>query len=415
MVPGLLVTEGDKKGLYIKIPENKLFWIGRNLTTDFQINEDKAVSNRHCSLLRKGSELYLTDESRNGTRLNARKIHKTTILLKLTDIFCIGETYFQVVDVDPLASTVSMDINEYRQDIREAEKSSEIPMLREFGEYQIIELIGTGSFGVVYKAIHPRFEQLVALKVFANHPDPSQKFMGRFLRESELLKKLSHPLLICLYDAGHIEIQNVPYQYIAMEYFPGVNLTYHVKEYGKLPWKKVYSILFQVASALQYMHKNKIIHRDLKPHNILYNPIKNTLKIIDLGFGKCLTDEDRSVFYITKTGSGLGTPYYMPIEQWKSAKSVTERADIYSLGATAYYLLSGNHPYHICGSYLEVLEALSLRQLTPLETLSFPDTPPKLFEIIYKMMSFEPEERYVSCEELLQALCVLKTAEEPNP
>jgi serine/threonine protein kinase len=407
MIPGLLVTEGLNKGRYIQFPEKEPFWIGRSEEMDFKIPKDSVVSNRHCYFLRTGESLCMKDQSRNGTRLNNRKIHNSWAILKLMDIVCIGHTHFQVIDVDANSpeEDTTYDIDAIREDYEKSEKDAEnSKTLTALGPYRNIEMIGSGAFGVVYKSLHEDWNKLVALKVFTGKEEPDDRFMGRFLREANLLKKLTHPSLIQLYDAGRIEKGNVTYNYIATEYFPGVNLHYHLKIYGAMSWSKVVRILHQILQGLIHMHANNVIHRDIKPENILYNDIKQVAKLIDLGLGKSLTDEDRSTFCITKTGSGLGTPYYMPIEQWKEAKSAREPADIYALGATVYDLLTGFPPYGECKDDLEVFQAVRAQKLTPLERLCSEGTPLKLIDVIKTMMAYDPTDRYGSAQEVLEEL-----------
>lgn len=413
MILGLLVTEGSNKGLYIRIPEKEVFWIGRNPAVDFVIESDPSVSQKHCYLWYQKGLLHLRDESRNGTRLNSRKLHQSWAVLKMADIFCVGDTHFQVVDVDPNAPTISTNFADIqtphsKQESNEkATSPSALPM--KIGEYDIIESVGSGGFGVVYKAVHAQERKLVALKVFTEILN-SPGLLGRFLREASLLQRLHHPYLIELFETGQFELQKVPYPFIAMEFFPGVNLTHHLQVYGKMPWQKVCPLLIKIADALRYMHEKQILHRDLKPQNILYNDIHGVCKIVDFGLGKCITDEERNTFYVTKTGSGLGTPYYMPFEQWQKAKEVDVTADIYSLGATAYFLMSGNHPYAFCSNYLDIFEAMLKRRLLPLKDLSLPDTPQSFLNIIEKMMAFQAKDRYSSCELLLKDLRAIPEA-----
>jgi serine/threonine protein kinase len=407
MIPGLLVTEGPLKGTYIQFPEKKAFWIGRSPNSDFMIQEDPSVSNRHCHFLRTAKNLCMKDQSRNGTCLNNRKIQNEWAILKMADILRIGQTHLQVVDVDKNEQKATLEFQEVEAYLEDHEKAKTASprSLNTLGPYRNIEVIGSGSFGVVYKSIHQEWQKLVALKVFTGQEGPGNRFMGRFLREAELLKKIDHPYLIRLYDAGKIEVHRTEFNYIAMEHFPGVNLIYHLKAYGPMNWPKVVKILCQLSDALAEMHQQGVIHRDIKPDNILYNDIREVAKIIDLGLGKCISDEERQTYCVTKTGSGLGTPYYMPIEQWKEAKDADERADIYALGATAYYLLSGQPPYAEFEDYLEVFRAITGQKLTPLTQLCTREVvPPELFKIIEKMMALEAKDRYPSATEVLKEL-----------
>jgi serine/threonine protein kinase len=405
MIPGLLVTEGSNKGYFIEIPEQKPFWIGRIEPCNFLVEEAK-VSSKHCCFLRKGEQLAVKDYSSNGTRLNGRKIHKESALLKYADTLQIGDTYFQVIDSDRSSlQTMNIDMNACLEELQKREPYPEGgKYLNSIGPYRTIEIIGEGSFGIVYKAVHERLQKLVALKVFSNLEAMGNEFVGRFLREVELLKKLEHHSIIRLYDMGSQNCFGENRSYIALEYFQGVNLTVYTKNYGPLPWPKALKILFQCTYAINYMHSHGILHRDIKPDNIMYNPIKEICKIIDLGLGKCVLDDARKTLCITQPNSSMGTPNFMPIEQWGDARDVDERADIYSLGATAYYLLSGEYPYGKHHDFTQLYRAVLQQQLKPLASLCPQETPAPLIKTVEKMMAFKASQRFSTSQKLMKHL-----------
>jgi serine/threonine protein kinase len=404
MVPGLLVRQGPQKGMSFQLLEKKPFRIGRHPQCDLLIGADPAVSAVHCQFVRKGSALYMKEQSRNGTRLNGRKVHQNWVLLKHADILRVGQTHLEITDLEDSHASSGI-LQASLEDVERREVFEEDSFkIQELGGYQPIELIGSGSFGVVYKALNRLEKRIVALKVITENSALASKMVGRFLREAELLNKVEHPHLIQLYEAGQIEKEGQIYHFIAMEYFSGVNLSDYVVSSGKMIWTKVLKILLQLAEALDHLHRSGVIHRDLKPENVLYNPLTGVAKVIDLGFGKCILDEERQTFFITQTGSSLGTPYYMPIEQWEEAKNVTETADIYSLGATAYFMLSGRAPFEMYQDYLQLFRAVSQQKLTPLHALCREDTPSAFLEIIHKMMAFEAKRRYPTSRKLLKAL-----------
>ncbi|MEK7483994.1 MAG: FHA domain-containing serine/threonine-protein kinase, partial [Planctomycetota bacterium] len=350
MIPGLLITAGPKKGTFLDLPENKSFWIGRTEPSDFVPENNPNISGKHCCFLRQEGILLLKDESLNGTWLNGRLIHRQQAILQNTDIIHLGKTYFQIIDRsqnqdDGFSLEIQKTLERFQNNVSEnIPKNQDLPYTK-LGDYQLIEILGQGSFGTVYKAVHPVEKKFVALKVFSEECDLEDiEILARFFREIELLEKLSHPHIIKIYE-GIYSHKNENPSYIALEYFPGVNLDDYVCAQGPIPWINVSKILLQTTLALQEMHRQKILHRDLKPNNILYHPYQCLAKVIDFGLGKCLRIEERKNFFTTRPRSSLGTPNFMPIEQWLDFKNLDERADIYSLGATAYFLLSGRYPY----------------------------------------------------------------------
>ncbi|MEK7485109.1 MAG: FHA domain-containing serine/threonine-protein kinase [Planctomycetota bacterium] len=416
---GFLVTEGSQKGFLQKFLKNKPFCIGRVDSCDFVIKEDRTVSSQHCCFLLQEDNLTLEDKSSNGTRLNGRLIKKEKVLLKNTDIIRIGKTHFQITSFSQIPSNQRMPLfGEHLADIQKQNESlKEMEILGHFGSYHIIEEIGKGSFGTVYKALDQSSEKLVALKVFAGveikeidqqleeQSDPQFQFFKRSMREAEFLKELKHPFIIELYEVGEIQLEQEKKHFIALEFFQGVDLYYHIKAQGKMPWQKVLKLLKMLAQALDYMHISGIAHRDLKPHNVLYNDISEIAKIIDLGLGKCfLSSKQKTTFFNTKTGTALGTPDFMPIEQWEDAKSANHLVDIYSLGATAYYLFASAFPHGKYNSFKELYHAVKNQKIIPLEKMADSSVPKELIQFIQKMMAFEAKNRHQTCKELLQEL-----------
>lgn len=401
MIPGLLITDGYKKGLYLRFQEGKPFWVGRAEGVDFLIPNETTISGRHCWFLRFGSNLEMGDESRNGTRLNGRKICHTKTALKNADILRIGKTHFQVVDLEKNHSPLELPFQSFLEDIQKRKESPEKEeILDGIGPYLNIEVIGSGAFGTVYKSVHESQKKLVALKV--SMEDLSPVLAQRFLREADLLSKMEHPSIIKIYDKGIFEIQGENRIYIALEYFQAVNLYDHLTTYGPMPWQKLFKIFFQLLDALEYMHSQKIVHRDLKPDNVLYSDVSETAKVIDLGLGKSLQPEDRKTFFTTKPNSTLGTPHFMPIEQWGNVKSADERSDIYGLGATLYFLLTGKTPFGQCKDIERVYDLLIQKKLIPIEEYCPKEVPTRFLQLIKKMMAFHPEERYPNIKAVLQ-------------
>src|SRR5208282_1896348 len=227
-----------------------------------------------------------------------------------------------------------------------------IPELaRLFPQLEILELIGQGGMGAVYKARQPALDRFVALKILAPRSGGDQDFAERFTREARALARLSHPNIVGVYDFGRAElplgqdaqqrVPTTPVHYFIMEYVDGPNLR-QVEQAGKLPPREALEIIPQICAALQFAHDEGIVHRDIKPENVLLDK-KGRVKIADFGLAKILGREPQD-FHLTGAGQVMGTPNYMAPEQVEHPQSVDHRADIYSLGVVFYEMLTGELP-----------------------------------------------------------------------
>ena len=410
MIPGLLITEGSKRGEYVQFQEGVPFWVGRKeKDTNLILAKDPKISSKHGFFISKSGQLVFQDESSNGTRLNGRIIKNALALLKNADILCIGSTHFQVVDLDQSQpSQVEFDFDACLEDIKKRKEDKNSPeILERLGQYRNIEVIGSGTCGRVYKSLDIKNRRMVALKVLSKIKGLSPEFMSRFVREAELLNKMDHSFIIKLYEANQVDYHGETYNYIALEYFQGVDLSFHIRSHGPLIWSEAFLILYQLADALNYMHLKGILHRDMKPSNVMYNSVTKMAKIIDLGLGKSLYDEDRETLFVTAPNSSLGLPNYIPIEQWESAKDVDERADIYSLGVVIYFVLTGKLPYGKYQNIVKLYDAIVEQKLTPLQEICSTTVPKELLVILEKMISFEAIYRYPCFAQILSELEVL--------
>jgi serine/threonine protein kinase len=356
----------------------------------------------------------------------AIKSYKAESLCKTLILSEWGASHFQVVNMDQAqlditrVSDEDTSPNQEEANIEACFKAVEqrqdplhpSKVFDGFGDYLAIDIIGKGGTGIVYKAIDKKNQKVIALKIFPNLEELGESFLSRFRREIKLLEKLNHQSIIKLYDTGTFEKEEETFHYIALEYFQGVSLKDHVRSLSlihKAPtpmhWHKVFRVLLQISHALHYMHSQGVLHRDIKPDNIMYDDMKGISKIIDLGLGKCIVEEEqRQTLFTTQPNSALGTPHYMSIEQWYDTKDVDERADIYSLGATAYFLLSARIPY---GEHIELrtlYRAVLKRELTPITELCKNKVPAPFLAIIQKMMAFEAANRYSSCQGICEDL-----------
>jgi serine/threonine protein kinase len=206
-----------------------------------------------------------------------------------------------------------------------------------FPQLEILEVIGIGGMGVVYRANQKSLDRIVALKVIKPNPNKQKDFADRFAREAKALARLSHPNIVTVHDFGNV---NGLY-YFLMEFVDGLNLRQLIQS-KNLTSRDALEIVPAVCDALQYAHDNGIVHRDIKPENILVDK-QGRIKIADFGLAKML-DRDGNQNMLTHTNYVMGTAHYMAPEQLEKPLEVDHRADIYSLGVVIYELLTGELP-----------------------------------------------------------------------
>ncbi len=206
-----------------------------------------------------------------------------------------------------------------------------------FPQLEILELLGQGGMGAVYKARQPRLDRIVALKILPRQAGADPSFAERFSREARALARLSHPSIVTMHDFGDV---NGMYYFI-MEYVDGANLRQLIYSRSLAP-EKALAIVPQICEALQFAHDEGIVHRDIKPENVLVDR-RGRVKIADFGLAKLLGNSPADVM-LTRTQQVMGTPHYMAPEQIERPLQVDHRADIYSLGVVFYEMLTGELP-----------------------------------------------------------------------
>jgi eukaryotic-like serine/threonine-protein kinase len=304
------------------------------------------------------------------------------------------------------------------------------------GSYRLIEPIGEGGMGQVFKALHQRLNRVVALKLIRPEclsQDPEA--VKRFQREARAAAQLTHPNVVIVYDAAQVDGN----YFIAMEYVEGTDLARLVRESGPLPVPDACDYIRQAALGLQHAFECGMVHRDIKPSNLLLTVAslrgsamglsgggafaagpnapgqkpRNLIKILDLGLARLAQSSDPGASFstLTRDGSVIGTPDYISPEQARNAHRVDIRADLYSLGCTLYYLLTGLAPFPT-GSVVEKLLMHQKEQPRPAEELR-PGIPADVLAILRKMMAKRPDERYPGPLEVVQALTKLRPPEPP--
>src|SRR2546423_3378140 len=206
-----------------------------------------------------------------------------------------------------------------------------------FPQLELLELLGRGGMGSVYKARQKNLDRLVALKVIPPEAAKDPTFAERFQREARAMARLNHANIVTVYDFGQVG----DLYYLLMEYVDGVNLR-HALHASRLAPEEALAIVPQICDALQYAHDQGVVHRDIKPENILLDRL-GRVKIADFGLAKMLGKSPEN-FTLTGTQQVMGTPRYMAPEQIEKPSSVDHRADIYSLGVVFYEMLTGELP-----------------------------------------------------------------------
>ncbi len=261
---------------------------------------------------------------------------------------------------------------------------------QQLGDFRLLKKLGQGGMGAVYLAHQISLDRKCALKVMAPAIAENKIFVERFIREARAMAKIEHPNVVRCYAVGEDKGVN----YVAMELIDGSSMQDWIDTKTTLEVGDALHVIIVCAQALAHAHKMKIIHRDIKPDNILVTK-NGAVKLADLGLAK-MTDEDQSM---TQSGTGLGTPLYMPPEQARNAKYVDARSDIYALGCTLYKFLTGTTPYK-GDSTLELILAKEKGKFTSTAKIN-KSVPAKLDLMIDKMIAKKKEHRYQSCEELL--------------
>ncbi len=266
------------------------------------------------------------------------------------------------------------------------------------GPYQLLERLGEGGMGQVFKARHQGMQRVVALKVIRRQLLSDPQAVGRFQREARAAAQLAHPNIVTVFDAG----QAGDTHYLAMEYVQGIDLSALVKRDGPLPVDRACEYIRQAARGLHHAHEKGLVHRDVKPANLLL--ADDVIKLLDLGLARLRFEETEKASEPTLTQADrvMGTPDFMAPEQAKNARGADARADVYSLGCTLYFLLTGRAPFS-GNSCMETLlnhqlnEAVSVRQART-------EVPAALETILRRMMAKEPADRFGSAAEAADAL-----------
>ncbi|MFO0824339.1 MAG: serine/threonine-protein kinase [Gemmataceae bacterium] len=270
------------------------------------------------------------------------------------------------------------------------------------GNYVLLDQLGEGGMGAVYKARHLRLGKLVAVKIIRKDL-LSPTAAKRFVREVRAAAKLDHPLIVRALDADEIGGQH----FLAMEYVEGEDLAREVQCRGPFPIAEAAEVTFQITLALQHLYEAGIVHRDLKPTNLIRDRKTGAVKILDLGLARILRrdgEADLQSGSLTQVGSVFGTPDFMAPEQGQAAKLADGRSDLYSLGCVLYFLLTAGAVSWRHGNRKIIRHNTEApRPVSDFRT----DTPPELLLVLNRLLAKNPTARYQTPAELVAALTSL--------
>ena len=279
----------------------------------------------------------------------------------------------------------------------ESGSTNQEPYRFRIGSYGILHPLGAGGMSSVFRAVHVESGHEVALKVLPTAMARNSTILKRFVAEARSAEDLQHPNIVQIYDRGSDDGR----YYLVLEYVEGGDLHDYVQHRGPLEADEAVGLIMQVVRGLEYAASRGLIHRDVKPSNLLRTPT-GEVKIIDLGLALRHEAEDERV---TREGTTVGTVDYMSPEQARDSRATSFQSDIYSLGCTLHYLVTGLPPYP--GG--DITEKLTRHARNPPpDVLAIrPDLPPSLGALIQRMMAKRPEDRFASYRELLSELSSL--------
>ena len=338
-----------------------------------------------------------------GTKIDAREAYRTLRLVRM--VFVI--LFLLLVLASLIILLYSYRQVMWRRRLTEAELKA-----RQLGQYQLVEKIGEGGMGIVYKAHHALLRRETALKLLM--PDKADPVsIQRFEREVRLTSRLMHPNTIQIFDYGHTPEGIF---YYAMEYLDGLNLDQLVEGYGPQPEGRVVNLLIQVCESLAEAHAAGLVHRDIKPANIFVSDrggVPDMVKVLDFGLVRTIASAEDTAPNTGDTEIFVGTPDYMSPEAVENSANTDARSDLYSVGVVGYYLLTGHGVFE--GATLEEIcrKRLTEKPIPPSARIGRPICP-HLEALILHCLEREPADRPQSAYELIALLATSPRIAEWN-
>ncbi len=273
------------------------------------------------------------------------------------------------------------------------------------GSYLLLERLGEGGMGEVYKARHREMNRIVAVKLIHKKHLNDPHAIGRFHREVQAVAQLNHPNIVRALDANHVG----DVQFLVMEYVAGIDLSKRVKSQGPLAINAACDYIRQAALALQHAHEHGLIHRDVKPSNLLLTPEPapnyplGTVTLLDLGLARIVhLNQEAMDNTLTDSAHVIGTPDFLAPEQARHAKHIDHRADLYSLGCTCYFLLTGRVPFP-AETFTEKLIQHTLEEPIPVQRHR-PEIPAGVCRLVQTLMAKKPEDRIQTAGEVARII-----------
>jgi Protein kinase domain/FHA domain len=372
-LPVLIFESGPEKGKTIRLEEDRVYTLGRDERAEIRLDIDLA-SRVHAKLRGKDGNFYLKDaDSSNGTFVNDTRI-EAVHELSSGDRISIGSfvlSYFTDTDAGGAAG-------------------------KTLGGFQLLQRLGRGGMGTVYRALQKSLNREVALKILAPELARDQKFIVQFLKEARAAGQLNHPNIVAVYD---VETDG-SFAYYAMEYMKGGSVEDRINKIasdGPIPIDQALGWLLDAARGLQYAEMKRIVHRDIKPDNLMLTDLA-TVKIADLGLALASHEGHGDV--------GIhGTPHFISPEQARGERLDT-RSDLYSLGATAFRILTGRTLF--TGESAQEILRKQVKDAPPSVKSLRSDCPDKVSAIVARLLAKDPAQRYQTAAELIAAIEVAR-------
>ena len=346
--------------------------VGRDRKMAQLVIPDSQVSRAHCVIAMGDKGIVIEDlGSRNGTYINGDRIRKA--LLKPTDLLLIGGTEIKI-----------------EQQKAEAQATANSLLGQNLGGFELIEVLGKGNYGTVYRGMQVALRRPVAIKVLDEHHKAKPELVKSFLAEARRAGGLNHPNVVQIHDVRQVENNFL----LIMELMTGGSAADMLRTDGPLDFEQICAVMVDMGRALAYAESQRLVHRDVKPDNILVNA-EGVYKLADLGIAEPIADDGQA--HQVKT---FGSAHYVAPEQARGG-AIDGRADIYALGASAWHLITGKPIWQ--GTARQIVASHINAPLPNIYEIN-PDLDESLVELVYHMLEKDPDERPASGNDVAETV-----------